>query len=145
MPEAQKSVTIARPVDAVFAFVADSENDRRWRPAVLDITRLSGEGRGTVYRQGVKGPFGRRVPADFEVTDYEPGTRYGFQVTQGPVRPHGSFSFQPDGGGTLVTMHLAADLRGPAKLMGPMVSRSMRNEVGALANLKQVLESGAPS
>jgi hypothetical protein len=42
-------------------------------------------------------------------------------------------------------MHLAADLRGPAKLMSPMVARSMHNEIGALANLKQVLESGAPA
>jgi hypothetical protein len=75
-------VVIQRPIDQVFAFafVADGENDRQWRPAVLDVKRERGEGVGAVYRQGVKGPFGRRVPADYEVTALEPGRRLSSEV-----------------------------------------------------------------
>ncbi len=61
MPEAHYSVTIQRPIGAVFEYVADGEKGSEWRPGVLDITRVSGSGVGTTYRQGVKGPMGRRI------------------------------------------------------------------------------------
>ena len=52
MPNATASVTIARPPDVVFAFVADGERGREWRPGVLDIRRISGDGVGARYAQG---------------------------------------------------------------------------------------------
>ena len=54
MASAQHSVTIKRPVADVFAFVADGENARQWRPSVLDMAHLSGEGVGAVYARGPK-------------------------------------------------------------------------------------------
>ena len=68
MPAADNTVVINRPRPEVFAFVADHENDPRWRSGVVDIKRASGEGQGAIYTQGVKGPMGRRIDADFEVT-----------------------------------------------------------------------------
>ena len=65
MPAAENSIVINRPRSDVFAFVADHENDPKWRPGVLDIKRASGEGQGAVYTQGVQGPMGRRIDADF--------------------------------------------------------------------------------
>lgn len=59
---------IARPPAEVFAFLADGTNNKQWRSGVLDIALKSGRGRGAVYEQGVKGPFGRRVAADYEIT-----------------------------------------------------------------------------
>src|SRR5712691_2672062 len=87
---AENSVVINRPRSEVFAFVADHENDPRWRRGVLDIKRASGDGVGAVYRQGIKGPFGRRIPADFEITAYEEGSHMAFRALSGPVRPEGS-------------------------------------------------------
>jgi len=141
VPSAENSVVINKPVSEVFAFVADHENDPRWRPGVNDIKHASGEGVGTVYRQGMKGPFGRRIPADFEVTAYEPDSHMAFRTLGGPVRPEGVFRFEETDGGTRLTFSLTADLRGAQKLMAPMVGRSMRSEVGALENLKRVLET----
>jgi uncharacterized membrane protein len=141
MPSAENSVVIARPRSDVFAFVADHENDPQWRPGVLDIARASGDGQGAVYRQGVKGPMGRRVDADFEVTAYQDDTLLAFRTLAGPVRPEGSYRFEDADGATRVTLALNANLRGAQKLMAPMVSKAMRNEVAALANLKRVLES----
>ena len=39
MPHAERTVTIARPVSDVFAFVADGENGMQWRSDVLDVKR----------------------------------------------------------------------------------------------------------
>jgi carbon monoxide dehydrogenase subunit G len=140
MPSAENSVVIEKPRSEVFAFVANHENDQAWRPGVLDIERASGEGFGAVYRQGVKGPMGRRIPADFEVTAYEKDSHIAFRTLGGPVQPEGSYRFEDADGGTRVMFALNANLRGPQKLMAPMVRRSMSSQVGALENLKRVLE-----
>jgi carbon monoxide dehydrogenase subunit G len=141
MSSAENSIVINRPRSEVFDFVASHENDKKWRPGVLDIERASGDGRGAIWRQGVKGPMGRRIPADVEVTAYEQNSHIAFRTLAGPVRPEGSYTFEDANGGTRVTFSLSANLSGPQKLMGPMVSKSMRNQVDALANLKRVLES----
>jgi carbon monoxide dehydrogenase subunit G len=141
MPSAENSIVIEKPRSEVFAFVANHENDKLWRPGVLDIERASGEGRGAIYRQGVKGPMGRRIPADIEVTAYEEGSHVAFRTLGGPVQPEGSYRFEDVDGGTRVTFSLNAKLSGAQKLMSPMVQRSMSSTVGALENLKRVLES----
>ncbi len=140
MPEATNTVQIARPAAEVFAFLADGTNDRRWRAGVLDVARKSGEGKGAIYEQGVKGPFGRRVPADYEITDYEPDRRIAFRAIAGPVRPEGSYEVEPADGGTRVTFALSCSPSGLAKLMTPMVARTMRSEVTRLEQLRTVLE-----
>ena len=87
MPSASHSVTINRSASEVFAFVADGENAPRWRSGVLDIQRVSGHGVGAVYRQGVRGPAGRRIAADYEVTAYQPDRLLALKTIAGPVRP----------------------------------------------------------
>ena len=142
MPAASNSVNVARPVDAVFAFVADGERCTQWRAGVLDIKRVSGEGVGTRYAQGVKGPMGRRVAADYEVTVFEPDRRLEFQTVAGPVRPHGRYDLEAVEGGTRLTFSLDVELSGLRKLlMASMVQKSMDAEVKALEELKRVLET----
>jgi uncharacterized protein YndB with AHSA1/START domain len=141
MPEATGAVEIRRSPAEVFAFLSDGENDRRWRSGVLDIRRKSGQGRGAIYEQGVRGPFGRRVAADYEITVYEPDRRIGFRAIAGPVRPEGSYVLAPiDSGGTRLTFALRAEPHGLAKLMTPMVAKTMRSEVAQLDRLRAVLE-----
>jgi uncharacterized membrane protein len=142
VPSTSHSVTINRPASEVFAFVADGENEPRWRPGVLDIQRVSGQGVGAVYRQGVRGPGGRRIAADYEVTAYEPDRRMAFRTIAGPVRPTGEFRFQESGGATTLTMSLQAELSGVKRLlMSGMVKKTMDAEVAAIENVKRILES----
>ena len=91
MPAAQRTITIDRPVAEVFSFVADGRNGSQWRTGVLDVALQSGEGLGAIYRQGVRGPGGRRIAADYEVTSYEPDRLLAFRAIAGPVRPKGSY------------------------------------------------------
>jgi carbon monoxide dehydrogenase subunit G len=142
MPQAQHTVTVRRPVEAVFDFVTDGENCPQWRPGVLDIKRVSGDGVGTVYRQGVRGPMGRRIAADYRVTTLEPNRVLTFETIAGPVRPRGRYEFEPQEGATRLTFSLEAEVRGLTKLlMGSMVSRTMASEVMTLENLKRILEA----
>src|SRR5438067_87673 len=143
MASAEGSITINRPIQDVFAFVSNKENDSRWSPSIVEVQRVSGDGTvGTKYRQVIKGPGRRPIPADVEVTGYEPGKRLAFRATAGPVRPEGGFDLVEERGATRVTFKLEAELAGMKKLMAPMVAKSMRNEVQSLDRLKQLLETG---
>ena len=142
MPSAEGEVTIGRPVAEVFAFVADGLNAPKWRPGVLDISLESGRGLGAIYKQGVKGPGGRRIAADYRVTGYAPNRRLAFEAIAGPVRPTGQFTFEDLTGSTRVKFALQAELGGLKRLlMGGMVQKTMDAEVAALGRLKTVLEA----
>ncbi|MBI4901155.1 MAG: SRPBCC family protein [Actinobacteria bacterium] len=135
-------ILIDRPVDTVFAFFGDAENDPRWRPGVVSIARHGDPGVGATYSQQVAGPMGRPVAADIEVTAYEPGRRVAFVGTAGPVRPRGEYVFEPAGDGTKVTFSLSAELSAAkAILMASMVQKTMDAEVSALPRAKDALEA----
>jgi uncharacterized membrane protein len=141
MPAASNTITIERPAADVFAFVADGLNGPKWRPGILDIGLASGTGLGTVYRQGVKGPGGRRIAADYEITAYEPPRRLGFKAIAGPVHPTGEYRFEDADGRTRVTFSLELTLGGWKRLvMDGQVQKTMDAEVASLDRLKAVLE-----
>lgn len=142
MPSAEHQVTIARPVGEVFAYVADGLNGPNWRPGVLDIAHVSGTGVGAIYKQGVKGPGGRRIAADYRITAYEPDHRLSFEAIAGPVRPTGTYRFEGSAGGTRLTFSIEAELGGIKKfLMSGAVQKTMDAEVAATERLKTILEA----
>ena len=141
MPKAINEIVINRPRDDVFAFLADPENDPQWRGGVLDLKRVSGSGIGARYAQHVKGPGGRRIPADIEITELTPGKTIAFQTITGPVRPRGRYLLAANNGGTRVRFELETELKGLKRLIGPTVQKTMNNEVGQLDSLKRVIET----
>jgi uncharacterized membrane protein len=142
MPSAQRSIVINRPVDAVWAFVTDGANAPKWRSGLLDVSKVSGAGVGEVWKQGVKGPGGRRIDADYEITAWEPGKLMAFKAIAGPVRPTGEYRFAPENAGTRLTFVLQAELSGIKKLlMSGAVQSTMDGEMAALDRLKAALET----
>jgi uncharacterized protein YndB with AHSA1/START domain len=143
MLHAQRTIVIARPPAEVYAFFADAENDKRWRPAVTLIRREGPLAVGTRYTQRLAGPGGRQVPADIVITALDAETRVAFRGVSGPVRPQGGYSFAPAEGGTAVTFTLNAELTGVKKfLMAKPVQKSMDSEMANLDKAKALLESG---
>jgi hypothetical protein len=141
MSSASNTVTTGRPIGEVFDFIADGANGPTWRSGILDIAHASGEGLGAVYRQGVKGPGGRRIDADYEITAWDPPRLLAFKAIAGPVRPTGEYRLAAADGGTTVTFSLDAQLGGIKQLLlGGAVQSTMDAEVANLARLKAILE-----
>lgn len=138
--EAEHAVFINRSGDEVFAFLADAENDPKWRPGVLSIRRTSGNGLGAAYEQHVAGPLGRSIRADIVITEFQPGSSIAFQTTAGIVRPAGRYELRQRDGGTAVLFRLTAEARGLKSVLTPMIRRTMQREVAHLDDLKRVLE-----
>ena len=143
MSHAENSIVINRPVNVVFDFVLDGENGPRWRESILDIKRMSDKplGVGSAFKQGLRGPGGRRIEGDYEIVECKPNEWIKFQVTSGPARPTGTYHFEKADGGTRVTFTLHYDPKGIAMLMAPMITANMKEETGMLSKLKAYLES----
>jgi uncharacterized protein YndB with AHSA1/START domain len=141
MPSAERTIGIRRPVDQVFRFLSDGRTATQWRPAVIEVSKASGDGVGAVYRQVVRGLGGRPVDADYEVTDLVPDERIAFRAMAGPVRPSGELLLEAMGDATILTFKLEVTLSGWRRLvLGRLVQSTMDAEMGALDNLREVLE-----
>ncbi len=143
MSHAEHTVTIRRPAQDVFGYLADGTRNPEWRTGVIEIRQTSA-GPAATYRQVLRGPGGRRIDGDYRVTVFEPPRRLEFEVTAGPARPNGTFELTegPDQGSTVVRFALDLEPAGLMRLMAPMITRQMRREVAQLDSLKAVLESG---
>ena len=144
MAHATNTITIERPPETVYAFLADGLNNPKWRDIVVTIELKSGEPgtTGAEYRQIVKGPGGTKVDADYRLTVAEPGRELAFVVTAGPAHPTGRYVFAAADGGTELSFTLDYRATGLMKVMDPMIQKAMQAEVGRLAALKRVLEGG---
>jgi len=145
MLHAEHSVTINRPPQAVFDYLADGTHNPDWRSGVVEISRTTqADGQGASYRQVLTGPGGRRIDGDYRVTVFDPPRRLEFVVTAGPARPAGVFELTENADqSTSVRFALDINPTGLMKLMTPMIRKTMRTEVAQLGTLKEVLEQQA--
>jgi uncharacterized protein YndB with AHSA1/START domain len=147
MATLQNTVTIRRPVEDVFAFLADFENIPRWNYAILETRKLSPGpvGVGTAYRQIRSIP--RRSEEGFEVTAFEPAGHLEIHGDIGPFTATIAYQLAPTGDGTRLTN--AVDLEpssGALRLLAPLATSRVKTAVAAnLDTLKQILETGARS
>jgi uncharacterized membrane protein len=143
--EFQETVTIQKPVEEVFAYMSNAENDAEWRTNVVEIEKVSpGEkGVGTEYRQVVKGPMGKGLDADLRYTEFEPNQRVAFETISGAVRPSAVIEFTPlSESSTQVRITMTWEPKGAAKATAPVVGRMLESSIKeSYANLPRVLES----
>ena len=120
---------IDRPIEEVFAFLADGENDPKFSPRVLEIAKTTDgpPGVGTVYASTVK-DAGVKTKREFELTEFEPPTRIRWAERSKNLvtASEGGYDLAPEGSGTRVTIHNVLEGHGPGKLIAPLALRSAR-------------------
>lgn len=136
------TVTIGRPVEDVFAFLADFENVPTWNYAIEESAKTSPGpvGVGTIYRQTRSIPS--RSVESFEVTVFEPATRLAIQGQIGAFRTQASYELEPVGIGTRLTNDVHVEpSSGVLRILAPLVVLRVKAAVAEnLLTLKQVLE-----
>lgn len=141
MPSAERTITIAAPLEKVFAFFTTPENDLQWREELVKATPEGPMGLNAIIRQQVSAPVVGEVAADTQITSWDPPNGYSFKVIAGPIRPEGTIDFTEVAGGTAVTFKLNVDIRGPQKLLFTKPTQnSMNATVAALDKVKAILE-----
>ena len=144
MINVEVSTAINRPVEDVFAFVANFENHPRWEKNFKNVKLLTStpNGVGTTYQCELKLP-GQSVTSKFEITEYEVNKKIAFAgEAAGPATPKGSFLFEPVVGGTKLTLLPRPEFRGFFRLLEPMMAGYVRKQNEEhLSNLKRLLEA----
>ena len=143
----ENTVTIHRPAEEVFAFLADFENIPTWNYAIDDTSKASAGpvGVGTRYRQTRSIPS--RSTEDFEVTVFQPARRLAIHGQIGPFRATISYQLEAAAGATTLVNTVELDpaqamLRLAAPLAAPKIKAAVAQNLG---KLKLLLESGRPA
>jgi carbon monoxide dehydrogenase subunit G len=138
------TVVIDRPIEEVFAFLADGENDAKFSPRVLEIAKTTDgpPGVGTVYASTVK-DAGMKTRREFRLTAFEPPTRIRWAESSKNLvtAPEGGYDLAREGTGTRVTVYNVLEGHGPGKLLAPLALRSARKGADDFAKaIKRAVE-----
>jgi uncharacterized membrane protein len=142
----EQSVVVRRPVEIVFSYLANPENDPRWSSASdeMHVTSQGPVGVGTTVRQ-VGHFLGRRLELTLKVTVYELNQRFGMTVVSGPLRFAGVRHVEELPEGTRVTFSGGGESGGLFKLAEPLLEAAAARQLKRdLAKLKEVLEAPHP-
>jgi uncharacterized membrane protein len=137
--------TINKPVEEVFAFVADYRNDHRWRADVVSIRYLD-ESNTALGSRAVESlrTLGSTLVTESRCVEYEPGRKIVSQSVSGPVPVVATRLVEPADGGTRLTYRLDADEQGVLlyRLLRPVLLGWYQRKVdGYVQTLKRVLEA----
>ena len=147
--KAGTSIVVERPIEDVWAFVANIENMDQWVVGVSEPRLSNGRDIGVGATYTSKYTYaGKTHTIDYEVTAYEPHRHFATQSTEGPFPFKGELDLERVGQGTKVTNTIDAGSDGlfttiTFKLLGPLVRISMRRQLHKeLVALKNILEAG---
>lgn len=135
-------VDIERPIEEVFAYLADFENIPAWNYAIVETQKTSDGpvGLGATYQQVRSLPS--RSEETFEVADYRPHESLAISGTLGPFTGELRYRLQPTQSGTRLTNEVDLQPRGIAGIVGQLGSSRVRAAVATNLNeLKRILES----
>lgn len=138
------TITINRPVDRVFAFIADLENAPKWQSGVTDSKVISSGPIhiGTQFKEVIK-VIGRPVETICEITEFDLGKQVGFRSdSSAAIQYEGRYSFEPIQGGTRLTFSGWTRLGGFWRLVEPLFGGEVKKELqGEMKRIKSLLEA----
>ncbi|MFE7775028.1 SRPBCC family protein [Streptomyces sp. NPDC057445] len=142
----EATAVIDRPVEEVFAFLADGENDPKFSPRVQEMAKTTGgpTAVGTVYRSKVK-DAGMTTDREFRITEFETPRRIRWtEVSKNIVTvPEGGYDLEPvDAGRTRLRVFNTLEGHGLGKLVVGFALSAARKDADAFANrIKAAVEA----
>jgi len=120
---------IDRPIEEVFAFLADGENDPKFSSRVLEMAKTTDgpPGVGTVYASTVK-DAGVKTKREIKITEFTPPSRIRWaEVSKNLVTAsEGGYDLTPEGSGTRVTLYNVLEGHGFGRLIEGLALRGAR-------------------
>lgn len=140
MPTFTHEILIKKPIDVVFAAVADVQTHPKWQEGLVrsESGHLDQTGVGATGTE-IRKMFGREMGFPYRIPLYDPPHTWGFEAISGPIRPAASLHFSSQNGGTLIKSELTVP-----GFMGLLMGRMMlAQQKRNYLRLKELLESGA--
>ena len=143
MVKVEASVDIERPIEEVFAYVADPTKTPEWSSIALECTPEGSGGIGVGSRIRTVGKFlGRRLESTLEVTEYDAPRKFAMRAVSGPVHFEMERRLESIGQGTRYHSTQTGESGGVFKLADPIVAVLMKRTVETdHQTLKALLEA----
>ncbi len=145
MKKIQSNIIIQQPIETVFAFVSNFENDTKWWLNVTESRIISElkQGVGTTYRQTAQF-MGKHFNSVLAITAYEPPKQVTLESVESAIPFVALFTFEPVQQGTRITMTATADGTGFYKLVQPLFNFLLQRTTDKFfLKLKDLLENSA--
>ena len=145
MPHSFSGTTVInRPIEQVFAFLANGENDKKFSPRVQQIEKTTDgpPGVGTIFKSTVK-DAGMTTQREFKLTEFDAPTKIRWtELSKNLVTvPEGGYDLAPVDAGTQVTIFNEFKGHGFGALLAPLAARSARKGADAFAqSIKDAVE-----
>jgi hypothetical protein len=138
------SIHIDRPAVEVFEFVADAENNPRWRSYVVETQWLD-DGPMRVGRRGrqVSKVFGRPMAVVAEIAEWDPPRHVARRAVAGFATVRTDCTVEPEVGGCRLTIVAEGEFERPIlRLLSPLaIAVAERQADGDVKKLKANLEA----
>lgn len=138
------SIHIDRPADEVFAFVADAENNPRWRSYVVETVWLD-DGPMRVGRRGrqVSKVLGRPMAVVAEIAEWDPPRHVAWRAVAGFATVRTDCTVEPEAGGCRLTIIAEGEFNSRVmRLLSPLaIAVAKRQADGDVKKLKAALEA----
>jgi uncharacterized membrane protein len=137
----QSKVWIHRPVNEVFEFVSNKENDPQWQSGLVEVHQATEPvGVGTQITE-VYSFIGRKLNGKLEVTEYQPNKKITVKSIGGPFHIQYTYTLDEGNDGTQFTMDMEMQPEGFFALAESIVGANLKRSTDTdLASLKRVLE-----
>ena len=141
MAHARETVSSSRSQQEAFDFLSDFTSTAEWDPGVVRAAKLTDGPVGVGTRFRVEANFmGRTTPLVYVMTAYEPPRRFVVSGENSTVTSLDEVTVETDGAGSQVTYDAERKLKGPAKLLDPLLGLAFgRIADKAIAGLRKAL------
>jgi len=125
--EIERTLTLGRPPEEVFAYLCDFTNTEEWDPGTLRTIRESGDGGvGTRYRT-MSSFLGRKTELTYVVEEVESPRRIRLRGENRTVVSEDTMTLAPTAsGGTELTYRAELTFTGVARLLAPLAAPAFR-------------------
>ncbi len=143
--DVQVETVINRPVSEVAAYAGDPTNAPEWYVNIKSVEwRTEPPVRVGSTMDFVAHFLGKRISYTYEVTELVPGERLVMETAQGPFPMRTTYTWEPAGEGTRMTLRNTGEPSGFAKGGAKVMETAMRRATTKdLARLKRRLETQA--
>ena len=142
----ENSVVIGQPVEQVFEFVTNLQNNPIWQTDIMELVMTSERlyGLGAAYRC-VNRFMGKRIESEGVITDYKHGKKCRLQIKSGAFTAECNMVFEVVEDGTKFTASGMYD-PGLFKLFKMVLKRKVNQQMEKdMLKLKHILENGRSS
>jgi polyketide cyclase/dehydrase/lipid transport protein len=122
-------VKVNRPVEHVFAWLTNTENQGKFDKSSLKMESLTpGPWRAGSQFKELRDLGGRQTEVLSEVSEFEPNRRFVIRSRTGPDWL-GTWMFEPEGAGTRLHWTGQLTMKGFARLLELLIGKQMRSQI----------------